>query len=56
MYNNTMYYKQNAGMLRNTKKPFTIEILNINTKLLTIILSVILFFVFWLFAVSLAVL
>ncbi len=43
-------------MLRNTKKPLIIEISNINTKLLTIILSVILFFVFWLFTVSLVVL
>ncbi len=41
-----MYYKQNVRMLKNTKKPLTIKIPNINTKLLTIILSVILFFVF----------
>ncbi len=46
MYNNTIYYKRNAGMLKNTKKPLTIKIPNINTKLLTIILSVMLFFVF----------
>ncbi len=55
MYDNTMYHRRNAGMLGNTKKPLTIEIPNINTELLTIIPSVMLFFVFWLSAVSPAV-